>query len=128
MLSSRLAQQVASPENRRPGQSHSTPIPLGFRTWPPTRAASDSSSTSAIAWQPFCELAPDKVDLDRPLLNLGLDSLTAMELKVEIDAFLGAALPLSVLLESGGIRELAERRECAPCRHSGQTARDGRRA
>jgi amino acid adenylation domain-containing protein len=54
------------------------------------------------------ELAPDRVDLDRPLLNLGLDSLTAMELKVEIDAFLGAALPLSMLLESGGIRELAD--------------------
>ncbi len=74
------------------------------------------------------ELAPDKVDLDRPLLNLGLDSLTAMELKVEIDAFLGAALPLSMLLESGGIRELAESARCAPCRRSGQTARDGRRA
>ena len=54
------------------------------------------------------ELAPEKVDLDRPLLNLGLDSLTAMELKIEIDAFLGAPLPLSILLESGGIRELAE--------------------
>ena len=67
------------------------------------------------------ELAPEKVDLDRPLLNLGLDSLTAMELKVEIDSFLGAAMPLSMLLESGGIRELAERGTFAPCRHSGQT-------
>jgi amino acid adenylation domain-containing protein len=55
------------------------------------------------------ELAPEKVDLDRPLLNLGLDSLTAMDLKVEIDSFLGAAIPLSMLLESGGIRELAKR-------------------
>jgi len=54
-------------------------------------------------------LAPEKVDPDRPLLALGLDSLTAMELKVEIEAGLGAALPLSMLLEGSGIRELAER-------------------
>ena len=54
------------------------------------------------------DLAPDRVDLERPLLNLGLDSLTAMELKIEIDAFLGVPLPLSVLLESGGIRALAQ--------------------
>ncbi len=54
------------------------------------------------------ELAPEKVDLDRPLLKLGLDSLTAIELKVEIDAFLGASLPLSVFLESSGVRELAK--------------------
>ena len=54
-------------------------------------------------------LAPDKVDPDRPLMNLGLDSLTAMELKVEIDACLGTTLPLSMLMEGSGIRELAER-------------------
>jgi amino acid adenylation domain-containing protein len=55
------------------------------------------------------ELAPDRVDLDRPLLSMGLDSLTAMDLKVEVDAALGAALPLSLLLEGSGIRDLAER-------------------
>ena len=31
-------------------------------------------------------LAPDKVDPDRPLMSLGLDSLSAMDLKMEIDA------------------------------------------
>jgi amino acid adenylation domain-containing protein len=54
-------------------------------------------------------LAPEKVDLDRPLLSLGLDSLTAMDLKVQIDAALGTTLPLSILMEGCGIRELAER-------------------
>jgi amino acid adenylation domain-containing protein len=52
-------------------------------------------------------LAPDKVDCDRPLLSLGLDSLSAMELKVELDSSLGTALPLSLLMESAGIRALA---------------------
>src|SRR5207247_2405680 len=54
-------------------------------------------------------LDPDKVDPDRRLLTLGLDSLTAMELKVDLEASLGAAPPLSMLLEGSGIRELAER-------------------
>jgi len=53
-------------------------------------------------------LDPDKVDPDRPLLSLGLDSLSAMDLKVEIDAGLRTALPLSMLMEVSGIRELAE--------------------
>jgi amino acid adenylation domain-containing protein len=53
-------------------------------------------------------MSPEKVDVDRPLLNLGLDSITAMELKVEFDAFLGTAMPLSMLIESAGIRSLAE--------------------
>ncbi len=54
-------------------------------------------------------LAPDKVDPDRPLLSLGLDSLSAMDLKIQIDAGLGTTLPLSMLLEGSGIRELAEK-------------------
>src|SRR5205807_10471706 len=37
------------------------------------------------------------------------DSLTALELKVEIETGLGAALPLSILLEASSIRDLAER-------------------
>ena len=54
-------------------------------------------------------LAPDKVDPDRPFMSLGLDSLSAMDLKVEIDAGLGTTFPLSMLMEGSGIRELAER-------------------
>ncbi len=54
-------------------------------------------------------LSLDKVDPDRPLMTLGLDSLTAMELKVEIETGLGAVLPLSMLMEGSGIRELADR-------------------
>ena len=41
-------------------------------------------------------------------MSLGLDSLSAMDLKVEIDAGLGTTLPLSMLMEVSGIRELAE--------------------
>ncbi len=54
------------------------------------------------------EMASDKVDPDRPLLTMGLDSLTAIDLKVEIDASLGVSLPLSRLLEGATIRDLAD--------------------
>ncbi|HZW29207.1 MAG TPA: amino acid adenylation domain-containing protein, partial [Isosphaeraceae bacterium] len=54
-------------------------------------------------------MEPAQVDLDRPLMTMGLDSLTAMELKVEIETGVGASLPLSILLEGATIRDLAER-------------------
>ena len=54
-------------------------------------------------------LASEQVELDRPLLALGLDSIVAMELKSDIDAHLGVKLPFSVLLEGGSILGIAER-------------------
>jgi amino acid adenylation domain-containing protein len=53
-------------------------------------------------------LPADTVDPDRPLLSLGLDSLSAMDLKIELDASLGTKLPLSMLMEGSSIRSLAE--------------------
>ncbi len=53
-------------------------------------------------------LPADKVDPDKTLISLGLDSLSAMDLKLELDARLGTPLPLSMFLESSGIHELAE--------------------
>ena len=68
-------------------------------------------------------LPPGQVDLDRPLLAMGLDSLTAMELKAEIDAHLGVKLPLSVLIEASSIRDVAG---CAAeCQRSAGTAAQG---
>jgi amino acid adenylation domain-containing protein len=54
-------------------------------------------------------LAPDQIELDRPLMALGLDSIFAMELKLDLDEFLGAPLPLSVLIEGSSIRDVARR-------------------
>ena len=54
-------------------------------------------------------MEPAQVDPDRPLMTMGLDSLTAMELKVEIETGVGASLPLSILLEGSTIHDLAER-------------------
>ncbi|HEX4496856.1 MAG TPA: non-ribosomal peptide synthase/polyketide synthase, partial [Thermoanaerobaculia bacterium] len=47
-------------------------------------------------------------DLERPLSSLGLDSLAAVELSNDLESDLGASVPLSELLESASIRELAE--------------------
>src|SRR5262249_11310544 len=55
------------------------------------------------------EVGADTVDPDQPLMTLGLDSLSAMELKAEIDKKLGSPVPLSMLLEGSGIRELAQK-------------------
>jgi acyl carrier protein len=54
------------------------------------------------------QIPPEKIDPDRPLHAMGLDSLTAMELKGAIEADLGAVLPLGRLLEGPSVVQLAE--------------------
>ena len=54
------------------------------------------------------KLPPEKIEADRPLLSMGLDSLTALELKARIEADLGASLSISRLVQGASISELAE--------------------
>ena len=78
------------------------------------RIGSGSTSGDAIANSLAAKIAgrlgirPEEVDRDLPFLSLGLDSLNVMELKLEIDAGLATTLPLSMLLDGSGIRDLAE--------------------
>jgi len=53
-------------------------------------------------------LEPGRVDPDRPLDTLGLDSLMAIELKSGVEADLGTALPLTSLLQGPTIAQLAD--------------------
>src|SRR5206468_3748538 len=50
-----------------------------------------------------------RVDLDRPLHTMGLDSLMALALKAAAEADLGIILPLALLFEGPSIAQLAER-------------------
>ena len=52
---------------------------------------------------------PERVETDRPIDALGLDSLMAIELKNTIEAGLGATLPLASLLRGPTLDQLAER-------------------
>jgi acyl carrier protein len=51
---------------------------------------------------------PDAVRVDQPLVDLGLDSLMAVELRNEAERQLGVTLPISVLLEGASVQRLAE--------------------
>ncbi|MEW5928487.1 MAG: amino acid adenylation domain-containing protein, partial [Gemmatimonadota bacterium] len=50
---------------------------------------------------------PARVDREQPLVALGLDSLRAMELKGALEASLGAAVPVSALLDDTRLDRLA---------------------
>jgi len=52
-------------------------------------------------------LPVELVDPDRPLTELGLDSLSAVELKGGIEAALGVSVPLADLLEGASLRSLS---------------------
>ncbi|HYG64186.1 MAG TPA: condensation domain-containing protein, partial [Thermoanaerobaculia bacterium] len=56
-------------------------------------------------------MAPASLELDRPLTALGLDSLSAVELKGQAEVALGVELPLADLLQGASLGELAERLE-----------------
>lgn len=52
--------------------------------------------------------APEEVDLDAPLTDLGLDSLMAMRAKGTVENDLGIELPTKVLLQGGCLADLEE--------------------
>ncbi len=52
-------------------------------------------------------LAPAALDRNRKLTGLGLDSLTAVEIKHEVESALGIDLPLADLIEGPSLAELA---------------------
>ena len=52
-------------------------------------------------------LAPEQVDVDKPVTTFGLDSIMAIELKASVDRALGVRLPVASLIEGKSISELA---------------------
>lgn len=54
-------------------------------------------------------MTPDQVDVARPVADLGLDSLMAMELKLSLEERLGLELPAMLLAEGASVTRIAER-------------------
>lgn len=54
-------------------------------------------------------MAPDQVDLARPVADLGLDSLMGMELKLSLEERIGVELPTMLLAEGGSVMRIAEK-------------------
>jgi acyl transferase domain-containing protein/acyl carrier protein len=52
-------------------------------------------------------LAEAKIDLDQPLINMGIDSLMAVELKSRVERDIGITIPLLQLIKGPSLSELA---------------------
>jgi acyl carrier protein len=55
------------------------------------------------------EQAPEEIGTDRPLSTLGVDSITAMEIKWAVEDGLGVTLPMSSLEDGPSIAALVDR-------------------
>jgi myxalamid-type polyketide synthase MxaB len=51
---------------------------------------------------------PERVDPEKPLNTMGLDSLMALELKNEIENVLGVVIPITLLIKGPSLRELSQ--------------------
>jgi NAD(P)-dependent dehydrogenase (short-subunit alcohol dehydrogenase family)/acyl carrier protein len=54
-------------------------------------------------------LSPEAIDPDRPLMDVGLDSLMALELRLGLEQRLGVELPMLALGGNRSVRQLADR-------------------
>ena len=54
-------------------------------------------------------MAPDQVDVTRPVSDLGLDSLMGMELKLSLEERIGVELPAMAIAEGGSVARIAEK-------------------
>ena len=52
-------------------------------------------------------VASSRINWNRPLISLGLDSLMAVELQAEVESALGVMLPMGSFMQSSGTAELA---------------------
>ena len=57
-------------------------------------------------FQRVMDVAPDALEMDLPLISMGLDSLMAVELRAAIDNSLGVTVPLLRFLEGATVRDI----------------------
>jgi 1-acyl-sn-glycerol-3-phosphate acyltransferase len=84
--------------------------------WLPLLAAAPASEREALLVGHVVErvakvlgTSARKVDAERPLTEMGVDSLMAVELQTVVDRDFGVNLPLTALLEGATVRQLSQR-------------------
>jgi acyl carrier protein/NADP-dependent 3-hydroxy acid dehydrogenase YdfG len=80
---------------------------------PPARAGASLDAGQASTEQRLCaefervmDVAPDALEMDVPLISMGLDSLMAVELRAAIENSVGVTLPLLRFLEGATVRDI----------------------
>ena len=89
-------------------KNSSTTLPA-WRFGPPGEARDHLLATLRSRLAQVLRTEPDRVEIDRPLNTLGLDSLMAIELKNGVESDLGLILPLASLLQGPTLHDLADR-------------------
>jgi len=86
--------RVATPSRAAPGASHASQITVQIERLRPLLARRVSGDAS-------------RIDIERPVSSYGLDSLSMVELHADLEAELGASIPIGLLLGGPSLRELA---------------------
>jgi len=82
---------------------------LDFTTMTPDVAAETLARLIREEVARILRLPPEAVETDRPLIDLGLDSLMALELRLAIEKRTGLDMPLTAMAGGRSLRDLVER-------------------
>jgi len=82
---------------------------LDFSSLTPDQASEALTSLMREEVGRILRLPPEAVEMDRPLIDLGLDSLMALELRLGIERRTGVELPMTTMLGGRSVRDLADR-------------------
>ncbi len=93
----------ARPIDRRPSKAA-----LDLTTVPPAQLRDRILGEVRETLADVLKLAPERIDTDRPLLSLGLDSLMAMEFRAGVEERLGLGIPLASLMKGPSLAEIAD--------------------
>jgi acyl carrier protein len=99
---------TSTPRLRQPPRAPSAPQPAPDRAAPPRRPAREVIQRAMAA---VLFTTPGEIDLTRPFMHLGLDSLTALDVRNRVQAELGIEIPITAVWNYPTVQRLAEHLE-----------------
>jgi len=120
--------QLASETSGRAGTDSQDPRRAQLLAAPPQERVAILEDRLRQHVASVLRLAASKIDLDQPLVTMGIDSLMAVELKNRVEREIGVAIPLLQLIKGPSLSDLARSLAGSMAGDAGSISENGRTA